>query len=142
MPIAQKLFGIGKKVVQSDTGQSILKQAKRSALDAGLDIAHDVLTGQNVKQSTSKHLKQMGKSFVDNVDRELTKKRGGKKRRHGRPIKRRGGVKKKKKPRTKGRKPKRKKVKRLKKKKGRGKKKKQNRARMPRRQMSILNRWL
>jgi len=43
VPFAKSLFGIGKKVVSSTTGQQVLKAAKRTAIDAGLNIAHDTL---------------------------------------------------------------------------------------------------
>ncbi len=84
VPLASKLFHVGKKVVASPTGQKILTAAKRTAMDAGIDIASDVLRGENVKASTKKSLKKVGKHFLENAKKEFNKGGGiGKRRRRG-----------------------------------------------------------
>lgn len=77
VPFAKKLFGLGKKVVSSTTGQQVLKAAKRTAIDAGLNIAHDTLNGVPLKTAAKRGLKKAKTDFSMNVDKEL---QGGKKR--------------------------------------------------------------
>lgn len=78
IPLASKAINIGRKVAASSTGQKIIKAAKRTAVDAGLDIANDVLKGENVKTSANKNLKSVGARFVDNAAKEFST--GGKKK--------------------------------------------------------------
>lgn len=89
IPLATKAVNIGRKAATSSTGQKILKAAKRTAVDAGLDIANDVLKGENVKTSAKKNLKSVGSRFVDNAAKEFST--GGKKKKK---KKKRAGVKK------------------------------------------------
>ena len=51
IPIAKSAFGLGKEIITHPTGQKLLQQAKRTAIDAGLEIAHDALSGKKVKEA-------------------------------------------------------------------------------------------
>ena len=51
IPIAKSAFGLGKDIITHPTGQKLLQQAKRTAIDAGLEIAHDALSGKKVKEA-------------------------------------------------------------------------------------------
>jgi len=81
VPIAKSLFSIGKKAVMSKTGQQVMKAAKRTAMDAGLDIVNDVLDGQNLEAVAKKTLRQSGDNMLRNVKKEMSGGRRGKKRR-------------------------------------------------------------
>lgn len=78
LPLAKKLFSVGKAAAQSPAGRKILKAAKKTALDTGLDIAHDTLEGENVKTVAKRKIKGVGKSFLSNVQKEM--KTGGKRK--------------------------------------------------------------
>ena len=97
IPLAKKLFTVGKTVAQSPAGRKILKAAKRTAMETGLDIAHDTLEGQNLNSVANKNLKRVGKTFLSNVKKEMKPK---KKNKGARGIKR-GGACGRKKPRAK-----------------------------------------
>ena len=104
IPIAQKLFSVGKAAATSTTGRQILKVARKNAIDAGLGIANDALKGENLKQAAVKNLKRSGKKMFSDVVGDLKKRRSkggmmcapaGKKRRvvrrrRGMPTKRKG----------------------------------------------------
>jgi len=75
VPLAKNLFSVGKRAVMSKTGQQVMKAAKRTAMDAGLDIVNDVLDGENLKASAKKNLRRSGKTMLQNVKKEM---RGGK----------------------------------------------------------------
>ena len=79
IPLARGLFSVGKTIAKSDTGQKVLKAAKRTALDTGLDLAHDTLSGKKkFKEAVKSRLnfKQLASKFDDNVKKSFT---GGKK---------------------------------------------------------------
>lgn len=91
IPIAKGLFSVGRRAAASSTGQKVLQAAKRSAVQAGLDVAHDALSGQNVAQSLKKRGRQAGLKMVD----ELQKGGGRKKKGGAKTKKRKAAVKKK-----------------------------------------------
>lgn len=79
VPIAKNIFSVGKQFAKSDTGQKIIKAAKRTAIDTGLDLAHDTLSGEKkLKQAIKSrlNLKQLASKFDDNVKKSF---RGGRK---------------------------------------------------------------
>lgn len=84
IPLASKAVNIGRKVISSPTGQKIMKAAKRTAIDAGLDIATDVLQGKNVKEAAKSNLKTVGTRFLDNASKEF-ETAGGKKKKSSPP---------------------------------------------------------
>ena len=77
IPLAKGLFKVGRKVAASDGGQRILKAAKQSAINAGIDIAHDALQGENIKQSALKNMKQAKQNVFNSIDEEIMAKRKG-----------------------------------------------------------------
>ena len=77
IPIAKGLFNVGKKVVASPSGQRIMKAAKDSAIEAGIDLAHDALQGNNIKEATSKHISAAKRKVFDSMGDELRSKKTG-----------------------------------------------------------------
>lgn len=76
--VFRKLIPLGVRFLKSDVGQNIIraikpekviKAAKRTAIDAGLDFAHDVLKGENVGKTLKKEFKKLGPDFIDNYNK-------------------------------------------------------------------------
>lgn len=106
VPLAKNVVNTGLNFAQSKTGKKFIKGAKRTALDAGLNIAHDALQGQNLKQSVTKRLKNAGEELIEDIRgkpkrRKRRKKVIAKKYRGGSTKKKPKKKKKKKKTKTK-----------------------------------------
>ena len=56
------------KVASSKTGGKLSKQAKKSALEAGIHSIGDISSGKNVKSSISKNLKKAKKDILNRLD--------------------------------------------------------------------------
>ena len=56
-PLLSFLIPTIKKAVKSTTGKKLIKQAKKSALKAGVKTLSDVSSGENVRESMTKNLK-------------------------------------------------------------------------------------
>ena len=65
-PLVSFLLPSVTKAVKSKTGRKLLKQAKKSAIKAGISTVTDVLAGENIKKSAGTNLK---KASVDVLDR-------------------------------------------------------------------------
>ena len=95
LPLVKSLFGVGAKAIKSSAGQTIIREAKRSALKAGLNVAADALSGQNIPKSLKHNVKHAGRKVVKSLSRppptkKSTKsKASGKKRRKKTTISRR-----------------------------------------------------
>jgi hypothetical protein len=63
-----------KKAVTSKTGQKLLKQAKKSAVKAGVSTTADILNGENVKETVGKNLKKASADVFNNMTRVKTKR--------------------------------------------------------------------
>lgn len=50
------ISSVGSKVVKSPITKNLIKTAKRSAIDAGLNVASDVLEGKNLGESLKSNL--------------------------------------------------------------------------------------
>ena len=91
IPLTKSAVSVGKKVLNTKTGDRVLKAVKGPAMQAGLDIAKDALEGENVLKSIGKHSKKAGKEAVRNVlsgkgcNRGKALKRGGKSSGHSAP---------------------------------------------------------
>ena len=57
-PLLSFLVPTIKKAVKSKTGRKLIKQAKKSALKAGVKTLSDVSSGENVSESMTKNLKK------------------------------------------------------------------------------------
>jgi hypothetical protein len=68
---ALKLFG--EKIIQSPVTKEIVKTAKRSALDAGLNVASDLLKGKKIKQSVSENVDTAKKAVTNSLVTALEK---------------------------------------------------------------------
>jgi hypothetical protein len=76
IPLGAKLFNIGRKAAKSTVGQHVIKAAKRTALQSGLDLANDVLDGKSLKSSLKSRLGEAPGKFA----KEVRKGGGGGKR--------------------------------------------------------------
>ena len=118
IPLAKNVLNTGMRFAKSKTGKKILKTAKRTALDAGLNIANDALQGENIKESVQKRMRTAGDELVDGIQQATTQYK--KKKKKKKVIARHGGGR----PKSNKKKKLKKNPKKKKKKKGSGKKKK------------------
>lgn len=58
---------IGRAIIKSPITKSALSTAKNKAIDAGIQIAADALSGENIGQSISKNLKTVSSAIGDDV---------------------------------------------------------------------------
>ena len=70
-PLVSFLLPSVTKAVKSTSGQKLLKQAKKSAIKAGISTATDVLAGENIKKSAGKNLKKASVDVLEKM-REIT----------------------------------------------------------------------
>ena len=77
VPIAKSLFGIGKSLARTPGGQRILRTAQKSAVNAGLDIASDALSGENVIQSAKRNVGKVGKNLLRATKNEMSRVKTG-----------------------------------------------------------------
>lgn len=75
-PLINFLSPTVKRAVQSQTGQKLLKQAKKSAVRAAISTSSDILNGENVKNSIGNNLKKASNDVLHN----MTKIKSNKKR--------------------------------------------------------------
>lgn len=77
VPFVGKLLGLGKRAAQGPVGRAVVKAARKTAMDAGLNLASDVLKGENVKASLKQNLhpKILAPEFVKHAEANL--KSGG-----------------------------------------------------------------
>ena len=67
-PLLSFLIPTIKKAVKSTTGKKLIKQAKKSALKAGVKTLSDVSSGENVKESMTKNLKKATADVLRKVE--------------------------------------------------------------------------
>ena len=60
-----------RSALKSQVGQSLLKDAKSTAVRAGLDVVGDALDGENVLESTKRHMKQARSDFGRKINKRL-----------------------------------------------------------------------
>ena len=73
-PLINFLTPAVSKIVKTKTGQKLLKEAKKSAIKAGISTASDILEGKNVKDSMGTNLKKAGNSIINNMSKVSKKK--------------------------------------------------------------------
>ena len=78
---------MGGRAIKSTTGRSIINAAKDSAINAGLNLAADVLHGKNVPSSTKHRLKVAGGEIADKLEKIRTQHGSSKPKRIKRPLK-------------------------------------------------------
>jgi hypothetical protein len=74
MPVAKNVFS---RIVSSPITKSLAQTASESATRAGMQLANDVLSGENVGQSLKKGLGTVGSDVIETAKRKMT---GGKRR--------------------------------------------------------------
>ena len=67
------LQAMGQKLMNSSITQKVLKTAKRSAVDAGLNVAKDVLKGKKIGESLSENISAAKKAVTDSLVSALDK---------------------------------------------------------------------
>ena len=70
VPLVGTLFNLGKNITRTKTGRKVVKAAKRTAVQAGLDVAKDVLDGQNVVKTLKRRGKEASKNLLSALDDE------------------------------------------------------------------------
>ena len=67
----KKVFVTGRKLAKTPLGKKIVKSAKKTGMQVGVDVVRDGLRGENILKSTKKHTKaaaqELGKNIVDSV---------------------------------------------------------------------------
>lgn len=71
--IGQSLFGLGKKAIKSDTTKEIIKSAAKDGLNAGVNIAKDIIKGENLEKSVEKNLLPAVDTIVSNASEKIEK---------------------------------------------------------------------
>jgi hypothetical protein len=69
-PLLNFLLPTITKVASSKTGKKLIKQAKKSALKAGIHTIGDISAGKNVKSSMSKNLKKASKDILSRLEED------------------------------------------------------------------------
>lgn len=72
--LVKKAIPVVKSIFGAPVTQRVLKKAKNSAINAGLNLAGDTLKGENVKDSFKSNLKRVGKDLGSAVTDEIFKK--------------------------------------------------------------------
>lgn len=67
VPVVKSALRIGSKALKSPAAHAIKKEAKKTAMKAGLEIVGDALQGKNVVQSTKQNLKKAKNRMVKKV---------------------------------------------------------------------------
>lgn len=78
------LSSVGKAIIKSPTTSRILKTAKRSAIDAGLNVASDVLEGRDLGDSLQSNLVTVVEKVAKRANTTPKKRKGG--RRKGKHV--------------------------------------------------------
>jgi hypothetical protein len=65
VPLIKSALRIGKNVAATPVGRSIVKEAKKTAMKAGLNVVNDALRGENVFQSTKRELRSAGRRALN-----------------------------------------------------------------------------
>lgn len=63
---------IGRSIISSPATKNIISSVKDSAINAGLNMASDVVSGENVKESFHKNLASVGENLGDSIKSELS----------------------------------------------------------------------
>jgi hypothetical protein len=71
VPLVKGAFNIGSRAVKSDAGQALVKEVKKSATRAGLNVVSDALQGKNVLDSTKRELARATQSVGKKVDQMI-----------------------------------------------------------------------
>ena len=73
---------LGSKVLASPITKSIAESAKESAAKAGLQLAQDILSGENVKESLKRGIGTVGEDIFETTKKKLSGggKKGGKRK--------------------------------------------------------------
>jgi hypothetical protein len=66
-PLLNFLIPTLSKAVSSNTGKKLIKQAKKSALKAGVNTLTDITSGENVGKSMSKNLKKATSDILNKI---------------------------------------------------------------------------
>lgn len=64
LPVAKS---IGQSIINSPLTKQVLTTAKNSAIDAGLNIAADALSGENIGRTVKKNLAQAGENIGQTI---------------------------------------------------------------------------
>lgn len=69
VPLFKTAAKIGMKAIRTPVGRALAKEAKRTAMQAGLNVVHDALQGKNVVHSTKNEMKRIKNNIPSSVER-------------------------------------------------------------------------
>lgn len=76
--VAPTLAGIGKSIIKSPITKNLLSTAKKSAVNAGLNLVSDTLAGENVGRSLKRSANRARVDFIDVIESGRNKKKRSK----------------------------------------------------------------
>lgn len=71
VPLFKSAFKIGSKLAKTDVGKSVIKSAKKKAMQAGINVVNDALQGKNVVASTKQQVQNIKQDLKKGISRGL-----------------------------------------------------------------------
>ena len=75
LPVAKKVVSVGKRVAKSDVVRNVGEELKKTAVEAGLDLAQAALEGDDLEESAAKSMSTAKQRVRDVLSDEIDKKR-------------------------------------------------------------------
>lgn len=99
VPMVKRAIGVGARALASPAGRALRKEAKRTAMKAGLDVVGSVLQGERPAKAAKREIAKASRTMGEAIQRvsqgqSLGRRRSPRKKKYG--AKRRGGGKRKK----------------------------------------------
>ena len=88
--VVPAITSIGKSIIKSPVAKNVLSAAKDAAIDAGLNLASDVVSGKNLKSSLNENIGRARITIGDSLRPRQGKKRSTVKRARSTVSKQRG----------------------------------------------------
>ena len=72
-PIVKKLFGTGGRILRSQAARSLAKDIRRDAVQSGLKLASQALSGENIAKAAKQNVKEFGKRAANRTGSAISK---------------------------------------------------------------------
>ena len=69
VPIVKSIFNVGKQAAATPLGQAVIRDAKKTAMQAGLNVVNDAMEGKNILQSTRDQVKGATRTMTEQLKR-------------------------------------------------------------------------
>lgn len=73
VPLVRSALKIGKSALKSPAAKRLLKDVKKEALRAGINVSSDVLAGENLGKSAQKNLVRVKKRVISSAKKNIAK---------------------------------------------------------------------